>query len=166
MAQDNNSKKVVLERQYNVPLRRAWSLVPEYKRAKKAISAMKAFIEKHMKSKAVKLDSGVNLAIWKRGMKSPPHHLKIVAKKFDDDSVYVTYADSNLKVNSQIKKAELKANPSDEKPAKKTVKKKAVKKTVKKAESKTEKASEKKDDASEKPKVAKKEKEVSEDKAE
>jgi large subunit ribosomal protein L31e len=76
-----------LERAYNVPLRREWLKVPAYKRAKRAIKALRAFLSKHMKSDDVKLGKHINHKIWERGIKSPPHHVKVNAIKGDDGIV-------------------------------------------------------------------------------
>ena len=80
--------KVVLDRAYTVPLRRKWVNVPKYKRAKKAVYALRTFLEKHMKSDEVKLGKYVNEELWKHGMKNPPHHIKVVAKKDDKGVVF------------------------------------------------------------------------------
>ena len=48
-------KKIVLERLYNVPLRKEFLKVPKYKRSKKAVTALKQFLSKHMKSDKVKV---------------------------------------------------------------------------------------------------------------
>jgi len=70
-----------MERTYNIPLRKEFSKVPKYKRAKRAVSAVKKFLSQHMKSDDIKLGKELNQYIWKRGIKSPPHHVKVVAKK-------------------------------------------------------------------------------------
>lgn len=150
MTNDNNSKKIVLERQYNVPLRRDWLKVPKYKRAKKAISAMKLYVQKHMKSTNVKLGAGVNLALWKDGIRSPPHHLKILAKKYDDESVHVKYVGDNVKIATKVKK--INGEKTDKKSTKKKVTKKSQSKNVKDSNAKKEEKVE------EKPKVESKEK--------
>ncbi len=76
-----------IERTYNVPLRHEWLKVPRYKRAKKAIVGLKKFLVKHMKSENVSIGKYANEAIWGRGMKSPPHHLKVTVIK-QDGKVY------------------------------------------------------------------------------
>ena len=88
MADEKKSKKkeetkVVLERTYNVPLRRKWVNVPKHRRAKKAVFALREFLKKHMKSDDVKLGKYVNELLWKHGMKNPPHHVKVTAVKDD-----------------------------------------------------------------------------------
>ncbi|MCK5107932.1 MAG: 50S ribosomal protein L31e [Nanoarchaeota archaeon] len=70
-----------LDRIYTIPLRREYMKVPKYKRAKKAITAIKQFLKKHMKSENIKLGKQLNLKIWERGIKNPPHHIKVTVKK-------------------------------------------------------------------------------------
>lgn len=84
---DKKEQKVILEREYNVPLRKGWLKAPRYKRSKKAVTVLKQFLEKHMKSDDVKLGMHVNQHIWKHGIKNPPHHVKVKVVKFDDGSV-------------------------------------------------------------------------------
>jgi large subunit ribosomal protein L31e len=112
-------EKVILERTYNVPLRRQFLKSPKYKRAKKAMNTLKEFLVKHMKSDKILVGRHANMKIWERGIKSPPHHIKIVAKKYEDGTV----------------KAELEGAP-EEKPVE-PVKKKAAKEEPK-AEKKEE----------------------------
>ena len=76
MAEENT-----LERTYNVPLRKEFLKVPKYKRAKKAVKALKQFLVKHMKSDNVKIGKYLNDEIWKHGIKNPPHHVKLNAVK-------------------------------------------------------------------------------------
>ena len=70
-----------LERTYNVPLREGTQLAPAYRRAKKAVRVLRAFIEKHMKCEDVRIGPYLNEFIWKRGIKSPPHHVEVKATK-------------------------------------------------------------------------------------
>ena len=79
--------KTVLERTYNVPLRKEWSKAPDWRRAKKAITALKAFVARHMKSDNVKIGKYANLELWKHGIRNPPHHIKVDCTKFDDGKV-------------------------------------------------------------------------------
>ena len=76
-----------LERVYNVPLRKEWLKAPPYKRAKKAVAAVRQFLMRHMKGDQVKLGSHLNEALWERGIKKPPHHVKVTAIKDDDGIV-------------------------------------------------------------------------------
>src|SRR3989344_5780857 len=86
--------KVVLEREYIVPLRKGWLKVPKYKRANKAVKTLKEFIARHMKLydddlRNIKIDIDLNNEIRFRGMKKPPAKIKVKAKKFEDGIVNV-----------------------------------------------------------------------------
>ncbi len=80
---DKKEAATVLERTYNVPLRREYLKVPRYKRAKKAVSALRQFLARHMKAdiSSVKLMNSANLELWKHGIKNPPHHVKVTVTK-------------------------------------------------------------------------------------
>ena len=140
MAKKKEETKIVLERTYNIPLRRQFLKVPRHKRAKKAAKAVREFLIKHMKSDKVKLGKFLNEELWKHGIKNPPHHIKVDAKKDSEGLV----------------KAELFGAPVEEK--------KEGKKEVKKEDKPKEepKVEEKKED---KPVEAKKEEKVKEEKA-
>jgi large subunit ribosomal protein L31e len=86
--------KVILEREYIVPLRKGWLKVPKHKRGNKAIKTLKEFIARHMKLRVddlrrVRIDMLLNNEIRFRGMKKPPAKLKVRAKKFDDNIIRV-----------------------------------------------------------------------------
>jgi len=118
MADKTKSKeeKIVLERVYNVPLRREWLKSPKYKRAKKAINALKEFVAKNMKSQDVRIGTFANLAIWKQGIKNPPHHLKVKCTKYEDGKVVAELdAHPNAKVPSVLIKARAKAEKKPKK---------------------------------------------------
>ena len=66
-----------IQRTYNVPLRKEWLKAPKYKRAKKAVTALREFLQQHMKSDDICLGRCLNEEIWKRGMQNPPHHIKV-----------------------------------------------------------------------------------------
>ena|SRR3989344_1877549 len=88
-------RKVVLEREYIVPLRSEWLKVPVYKRANKATKALKQFLVRHMKVydrdlKKIKLNIFLNNEIRFRGMKKPPAKIKVKAVKYDDGIVEAT----------------------------------------------------------------------------
>lgn len=90
-------KQQKLERIYTIPLRRFWGRVPEYKRSRKAVLAIKNFIAKHMKVTDrnidnVKLDVYLNNEIWYRGHAKPPAKVKVKAVK-DGDVVHVGFAE-------------------------------------------------------------------------
>ena len=72
-----------LERTYNVPLRKEYMKAPRWNRTKKAVTALRQFLAKHMKSEDVRLSKELNEEMWKHGIKNPPHHVKVKAVKDD-----------------------------------------------------------------------------------
>ncbi len=89
------TKNVVLEREYVIPLRREWTKVASYKRTAKSITAIKEFIAKHMKVPNrnldnVKIDSFLNNDVWFRGAATPPTRVRVKAIK-EGDVVRVTF---------------------------------------------------------------------------
>lgn len=77
----------VLERTYNVPLRKSYQKAPMYRRAKKAMLTLIAFLKKNMKSEDVRIGPMLNMKIWEHGMQNPPHHVKLVATKDEKGTV-------------------------------------------------------------------------------
>jgi len=157
MAKKETGPKVVLERVYNVPLRREFLKAPNWNRSKKAVKALREFIIKHMKSENVLIGKYVNQQIWKDGIKKPPHHVKVNAIKDDKGVVKVELVELPKSAERKIKKekeAEMKAK--DEKTKKETPEKKDEK-IEDKLESKDEGAEQKKAEQKEKLKELKKE---------
>jgi large subunit ribosomal protein L31e len=79
--------KITLERTYNIPLRKEFMKVPRWRRTKKAVNALRQFLEKHMKSEDVKLSKQLNQHVWKNGIRNPPHHVKVNVSKDDTGMV-------------------------------------------------------------------------------
>ena len=137
MAKKEEKSKVVLEREYIIPLRKEFQKAPKYKRAKKTIKALKEFLVKHMKSDNVKIGKYLNLKVWEHGIKNPPHKVKVKVEKFDDGLVKAELVGAPVEKPKEQKK----------KPAKKTEKteeKKEEKQPEKKTEEKKEESEEKK----------------------
>ncbi len=74
-----------IERVYTVPLAREFRKVPRWRRAKRAIAALKKFMRRHMKSENIKIEQELNEKIWERGAKNPYPRIKVVARKEDDE---------------------------------------------------------------------------------
>jgi len=90
--------KLVIEREYIVPLRKGWLKVPKYKRANKATKTLKEFLAQHMKVydrdlRKIKLDVDLNNELRFRGMQKPLAKVKVKAKKFDNGIVRVELVD-------------------------------------------------------------------------
>lgn len=71
----------LLERTYTIPLRPAFRFAPRYKKTKKAVKAVRLFLEKHMKAREVKLGQYLNEFLWKNGIKNPPPRVTVTAVK-------------------------------------------------------------------------------------
>ncbi len=157
-----------LERTYNVPLRKGFQKAPRYKKAKKAVKTLKEFLARHMKVdiKDVKIGPVINKKIWERGIRKPPHHVKVTAVKEDDivKAELFGHKYEALKLETEEKKEEKKTKEKDikelekefdevvKKPKeKKETKKPAKKKTVEKeTKAKPKKAPVKKKDKAKK----------------
>ena len=98
------AEKKSLERVYIIPLRKEYQKSPHYKRAKKAISSIYLFVQRHMKSKDVKIGKFLNLKIWERGIKNPPHHVKVICKKSEDGIVTVELFDAPRETDTKKSK--------------------------------------------------------------
>lgn len=109
---------MVVERTYNVPLRKEWLKVPRYLRTQKAVKALKQFLKKHMKSEEVRIGRYLNLHLWKHGIKNPPHHVKINVVKDDKGIVKAEL------VGAPVEKEEKKGKTKEEKKEKQEKKEK------------------------------------------
>ena len=91
---EEKERKIVIEREYIVPLRREFLKVPGYRKAEKAVKALKEFMVRHMKVydrdlRKIKLDVYLNNEIRFRGMKKPLPKVKVKAIKYDNGIVEV-----------------------------------------------------------------------------
>ena len=116
MAKKKEEKpKTVMERTYNVPLRKEFQKAPKWRRTKKAVKALREFIAKHMKSDEVKIGKYLNLKLWKHGIKNPPHHIKVRAIKNDKGVVFVELAELPKEAILEKEKAEKEAKKKEKK---------------------------------------------------
>jgi len=86
---DKKEKKIVLERVYNIPLRKKYQRAPRWKRTNRAITALREFVKKHMKATEIKIGKHINKDMWKNGIRNPPHHVKVNCTKDEDGLVRV-----------------------------------------------------------------------------
>ncbi len=129
MAKEQEPKQI-LEREYIVPLRREWLKVARYKRANKAVKALKEFLVRHMKIydrdlRKIKIDILLNNQLRFRGSRKPPAKIKIKAIKFDNEIVRVELIEIpkhikflRLRERKKLEKIE-KAKEKDKKPEEK-----------------------------------------------
>lgn len=94
-----------LERTYTVPLRKEFMKSPRWKRTKKAVIALRQFLVKHMKSENIKIGKELNEALWERGIRHPPHKVKLVAKKDAEGVVTADLFGVKKEVPKEKKKA-------------------------------------------------------------
>ena len=84
MAKKPEPKVEKIEREYIIPLREKGRPVPRYKKTPKAVKTVKEFLVRHMKIRdrdlnKIKIDRFVNEVLWFRGIKNPPHKIKVRA---------------------------------------------------------------------------------------
>jgi|SRR3989344_4577420 len=107
-----------IERTYTIPIRREWLKAPKYKRAKRAVSAMRTFLVRHMKSEDIRLGTSINLELWKHGMKCPPGKIKVNVTKDDKGVVRAELFGSNdTKAPMKDKRADAKKEAAKGTPA-------------------------------------------------
>ena len=145
-----------LKREYVVPLRRKTRNAPKWRRSKRAVSVLKEFIQKHMKTEEVIICAELNEHIWSKGAKNPPGKVEVIAikNKFGKDEKTIvnllsigldkqlkeyktetpiteTKKTESAKDKVEVKDAEVKEVVKEKKvaePKKETTKKKEVKK--------------------------------------
>jgi len=88
---------------YNVPLRRECLKVPRYKRAQKAVIAMREFVAKHSKTDKVKIGKYLNLKLWEHGRQNPPSKITVKIIK-DKDFVTVELPNAPIEEKPEEKK--------------------------------------------------------------
>ncbi len=142
MAEKTSDAKVLLEREYIIPLRREWLKAPEYKRVRKSVKTIRKFIAKHMKvperdESQVKINKWLNHELWFRGIKHPPAKIKVKVRKYIDH-VDVELAEIPEHVKWLIAKEAQRLVPSKE-PKKKEGKKEEKTEGEEKKEDKKEK---------------------------
>jgi len=108
-----SDSKIELEREYVIPLKRTVLKAPQYRRAKKAIKAIRDFVVRHMRvenrdTRKVKIDTYLNNEIWFRGIKKPMNKVKVIAKKNSDGIVTVELAEIPEKVKFDMARDEKK----------------------------------------------------------
>ncbi|KAJ3348857.1 60S ribosomal protein L31 [Entophlyctis luteolus] len=76
----------VVTREYTIHLHKHVFGTTFKKRAPRAIKAIKKFAQDTMKTSDVRLDPALNTAVWKRGVKSIPHRIRVrLSRKKNDD---------------------------------------------------------------------------------
>ena len=165
MAKKPQEPKVELEREYIIPLRKQWLKVPEYKRANKAVKAIKQFLVKHMKVydrdlRKIKINILLNNEVRFRGMRKPPARIKVRAKKYDDGKVKVELVDIPPIIKFKLDREKRKEEAVDKKKTEEAKRIEAARKAAEEA-GKKEKEEEKKEGVEAEKEEEKKEKKES-----
>ena len=149
-----------LERTYNVPLRKAFRKAPKYKRAKRAVNALRKFIARHMKSPNIKIGRHLNQEIWKHGIQNPPHHVKVTLIKDDEGLVKAELFGFKYEEMTKEEMEKIEEKKEEKKPAKKEKEVTELEKEIETVAKEIKKEPEKKPEPKveeKKPKPAKKE---------
>lgn len=116
--------KLILEREYTVPLRRKVNFSSRYRRARKAVKVLIAFVARNMrvydnKEKMVKIDKSLNEEVWQHGIQKPPAKIRVKCKKFESGIVRVELAETpeyvKWKRAKEAKRLEVKVEKKEEK---------------------------------------------------
>lgn len=154
-----------LEREYIIPLRKQCQKTPRYKKTPKAVRTIKEFLAQHMQirdrdSKKIKLDKKLNEMLWIRGIKNPPHKIKVRAvKEGEIVKVYAVDLPSNLHYK-KLREEKLSSTAKEMAEKKKTLMQKAKEQLQGVGAAKEEKKEDKNKDGIEDKKVEKEKKEA------
>jgi len=143
----------IIKRTYVIPLRRGFFNTPRYKRTNKAVTVLKNFLVKHMKTEDVKLGKHLNEFLWKNGIKNPPAKVKVEVTKDKEGRVraelvgkeYVDFKMQEKVDKNQSFKEKIKSKVTDAKEPVKTETKKPLKSKKEVQNSKATSTSEKSD---------------------
>lgn len=149
---EEKQNKVILEREYTVPLREGWLKAPRYKRGKKALKLLKEFMVRHMKvydrdTRKIRIDVLLNNEILFRGIKTPCSAIKVKAIKYEDGTVDVKLVDVPKHIEFELarkakKEVEKAKNMKEEKVETKPAEKQEISEETKEKEESSKLASE------------------------
>ena len=155
------------EKIFTIPLRKAYRSC-RLSRSRKAIDVIRAYLERHMKCKDVRIGQSINQSVWARGIQGPPRKIRIHAV-LNNDIIFAELIGVDIKTPSaeEMKKKEEKQKEKEKKvkEERKERKKKTIQDEIKEDTGKKDETIEKKaqtvEDQPEK--LAKKEKAVIEE---
>lgn len=100
------------ERIYNIPLRKEYLKSPKWRRTEKAVTALRKFLFRHMKTEEVRLGTELNELLWKHGIRNPPHHVKVTVIKDEKGVARAELFGAKKAINKAAKKEEVKKEES------------------------------------------------------
>ncbi len=78
-----------LIRTYTIPLGRMM-ISPRHKRAKRAVTLIREFAVKHMKSSEIHISPDLNLILWEKGIRNPPKRVTVKMERDETGLVIVS----------------------------------------------------------------------------
>lgn len=108
--------KPSVERIYNVPLRKEFLKIQRWRRTERAVTALRTFLKKHMKTEVVRLGKEINEKLWQHGIKNPPHHIKVTVTKNEKGEAIAELFGVKKKEEKKRTKKEHKAEAKKETP--------------------------------------------------
>jgi large subunit ribosomal protein L31e len=72
------------ERIYTINIRKAILKVPRWERSKRAMSAVRNFLKRHMKGDEIRIGKSITEKIWKGGSQNPPNKIRIHAIRTEE----------------------------------------------------------------------------------
>ncbi len=142
MAKKKQDKKNnVEEKEYIIPLREKCRVVPRYKKTNKAVKTIKEFLVRHMKIRdrdlnKIKLDTYLNQFLWRRGIKNPPHKVKVKASLNSNGTVSAKLVELPKKLKDKKAREEKINKVAKESASKKPKKSQDMNKSLKEARKK------------------------------
>ena len=92
------------EKIYTIPLHSQTLKTRRHKRAKRAVSAVRQFMEQHSKASEIRLGKHLNAKLWEQGMRAPPRRIKVRAESDGKDSVTVELVGAPREVKKEPEK--------------------------------------------------------------
>ncbi len=91
-----------LTRVYTVPLDRVM-ISPRHKRAKRAVTVIREFAAKHMKSEFIQISPELNLLLWDKGIRKPPRRVTVKMERDEEGVVTVSPSTEEANKNEEEK---------------------------------------------------------------
>lgn len=132
-----------IEKEYIIPLREKGRSAVSYKKTPKAVKTVKEFLARHMKIydrdlNKVKIDRYLNEYLWFRGIKNPPHKIKVKVSR-EGKIVHVGLSQFPKNIKFKKEREEKKEKKADEKKKPKEEKHDETEKAEEKSTSETDK---------------------------
>ncbi len=143
MMETDVKPQIVKEMMYTVPLKYAWC-GPHNDRTRKAVTILKKFLIRHMKSENVHLTEELNEELWKHGMKNPPRRIKIRAVLLSTGEIWATLPESKFPFEQEKEEKKVKEKEESVKEEVKEEKEETKAEEKEKVEAEKEKKKEKK----------------------